>query len=118
MCLGPLLVYELGWLYCALGLYPGAIALRMLGHHHGVGAARHRRAGHDLDALSVPNFAAISLPRAHFARYFRPSGKIGGMDRESVANGAWSGRIVAIRQSFLGQHATSGGLQRHFFALE
>jgi hypothetical protein len=73
--------------------------MRVLDHHHGVGALGHRRAGHDLRALSRADHAGKRSARANLAydleRRSRRS-EISGAHREAVARRAIKRRIVAI----------------------
>ena len=85
----------------------------MLHHHHRIGAARHGSAGHDLDRFARLHFARERLARAHFADHEQIAGQIGGAHREPVANGARDGRVVAIGQHRLGQHAASDFRKAH-----
>ena len=79
---------------------------------------RHRRAGHDLHAFSGTNGAIEIVSRLDFAdalqRRIRRR-NIGGAHRESVARRAVKGRVVAIGDHGIGQHAPAGASKVHNF---
>ncbi len=88
-----------------------AIALYVLDHHHGVGAARNGCAGHDLHALPG-HHCNIQMPAgAKLANAFeaRSGGlRIHGTHGKTIPHGPIEGRIVAIGKHRLSQNAAKG----------
>ena len=68
-----------------------ARALRVLDHHHRVGAFRQRRARHDFHRLSGAHGARINLSRAHFPDHPQFAWHVGRANREPVASRAGKG---------------------------
>jgi len=93
---------------------PVGAARHMLHHDNGIGAARHRRSGHDLDSFAWPHLARENLSGPYFADHAQRTRHVRRAYRKTVTDGARERRIIAIGANLLGQHASGHALQRNF----
>jgi hypothetical protein len=95
-----------------------AISMRVLHHDDGVCALRHRSAGHDLRALTRPDFARKGISGLDFGNTFQRRARRGSIAREhgkSIACRTIEWWVIAIGSDALGKHTSQRGLQSGFF---
>ncbi len=105
---GTLRIDELAGCSRLAGSQAGAVAGDVFEHDHGVGSARHRRTGHDLDSLTLRHLPREAFARADLADHREFAGEVAGAHRVAVAHRTRQSGVIAIRRNGFAQHSSRG----------
>ena len=90
--------------YSAIGADAITVAGRVFDHHHGIGAAGNRRAGHDFDGLSRAHFAFERFTGADLSDQLQTLRHIGRSECEPIADRSRDWRVIPIGRDIFSEH--------------